>query len=132
MPGKSLYHAFVLARNPGAWEGVEEVTDWNEAVKPTPFHFDPTKDASWPREFITSDSEVMEITVKTLDGAKWRIFVSSDAKISEFKKFIADSVRTDHEQIRLIHSGLPLLDDKTFVECQIKETIVVVPQMRGS
>ena len=90
MPGKSLYHAFVLARNPEAWEGVEEVTDWNEAVRPTPFHFDPTKDVLWPREFVTSDSETMEITVKTLDGEKGRISVSSDAKVGEFRKFVGD------------------------------------------
>ena len=75
----------------------------------------------------------MIINVKKLDGQKDEFNIEPNDPVNKIKEMLSEKVGVNKEQIRLIHKGKPMTDDKTFAEQNVQPGAVIhmIMQMRG-
>ena len=67
----------------------------------------------------------MKLFVKTLDNIKHDFDVNREITISLFKDIICEKLSFNKNQIRLLHNGYSLADEKTIKESNFKEYDIV-------
>jgi large subunit ribosomal protein L40e len=75
----------------------------------------------------------MQIYIKTLSGRKQPLSAESNDTVMSLKQQLQEKEGIEVPQIRLIHSGKALADEKSLEESSIKagDTIHMVLQLRG-
>ena len=68
----------------------------------------------------------MQLTVKTLQGAKFTLTAEPSSTVAQLKGLVAAEKSTTVDLVKLIHSGKVLKDDDTVEKCGIKETDFLV------
>jgi ubiquitin-like protein Nedd8 len=75
----------------------------------------------------------MIVNIKKLDGQKSEFNIESTDAVTKLKEQLSEKVGINKDQIRLIHKGKPMTDDKTFGDQNVQPgaTIHMIMQMRG-
>lgn len=131
--GESLEQVFLTGREPEKWDEIDEMAEWTAVLTLLPGETR-IQERAWPTEITIPEGPRVLISLRPLEGEGVRMTVSLKMRIRDFRQSIGAALDIDHEKIRLVHKGLPLLDDKTFGESCVGEgsTVVLVLQMRGS
>ena len=67
----------------------------------------------------------MKLFIKTLDNIKHNFDVNKEITISLFKDIICEKSSFNKNQIRLLHNGYSLADEKTIKELNIQEYDII-------
>ncbi|XP_051811088.1 large proline-rich protein BAG6 [Acanthochromis polyacanthus] len=73
---------------------------------------------------MTESSNVIEVTVKTLDSQSRNYKVGSELTVKQFKEHIASSVEIPVHKQRLIYQGRVLQDDRTLTEYNVDGKVI--------